>query len=98
MWTVEHGIATIHKLSYREDAKQHSPGTVLSVEMFRRAIDEDKVDMIDFGIGDDGYKRDWMSESVPLYALTAFDPLSVRGLAGIAGWLAGTLVRRIRRD
>lgn len=96
LWTVEHGVATIHKLAYREDAKHLSPGTVLSMEMFRRAIDEDKAEMIDFGIGNDGYKKDWMEEAVPLYALTAYDLRSVRGLAGIGRSAAGKLVRRVR--
>jgi hypothetical protein len=96
LWTVERGAATIHKLAYREDAKQLSPGTVLSMEMFRRAIDDDKVDVIDFGIGDDGYKRDWMEEAVPLYALTAYDLRSVRGIAGLGRSLASKLVRRVR--
>ena len=96
LWVVEHGIATIHKLSYREDAKHLSPGTILSVEMFRRAIDEDKVDVIDFGIGNDGYKRDWMGECVPLYALTAYDLRSLGGVSGIARSVAAKLVQRVR--
>lgn len=96
LWVVEHGIATIHKLAYREDARHLSPGTVLSVEMFRRAIDEDRAEMIDFGIGDDGYKKDWMEEAVPLYALTAFDLRSFRGLAGLGRFVAGKLVQRVR--
>ena len=96
LWVVEHGIATIHKLAYREDAKHLSPGTILSMEMFRRAIDDDKVELIDFGIGDDGYKKDWMAESVPLYALTAYDLRSIGGLTGIARSQVSKLVRRAR--
>lgn len=96
LWVVEHKVATIHKLAYREDAKPLSPGTVLSMEMFRRAIDVDRVEMIDFGIGNDGYKADWMAEAVPLYALTAYDPFSLRGLIGIARSMSAKLVRRIR--
>lgn len=84
IWTIEHGVATIHKLAYREDAKELSAGTVLSVEMFRRALDDDKVDLIDFGIGNDAYKRDWMDYSVPLYALSAYYPYDIRGLIGLA--------------
>ena len=96
LWVVEHGVATIHKLAYREDAKHYSPGTVLSMEMFRIAIDEDKVEEIDFGIGNDGYKKDWMAECRPLYALTAYDLLSVRGLYGIARSAVSKLVGRVR--
>ena len=96
LWTVEHGVATIHKLAYREDAKHYSPGTVLSVEMFRRAIDEDEVDLIDFGIGNDPYKADWMDEAEPLYALTAYDMRSLNGLAAAARAAVSMLVRKLR--
>jgi hypothetical protein len=96
LWTVEQGVATIHKLAYREDAKHYSPGTVLSVEMFRRAIDEDKVDMIDFGIGNDPYKADWMDEAEPLYALTAYDLRSPKGLAAAAAAAVSMLVGKLR--
>ncbi len=96
LWTVEQGVATIHKLAYREDARHYSPGTVLSVEMFRRAIDEDKVEVIDFGIGNDPYKADWMDEAEPLYALTAYDVRSLKGLAAAGRAAASMLVRKLR--
>ena len=96
LWLVENGTATIHKLAYAEDAKHCSPGTILSVEMFRRALDVDKVDMIDFGIGGDGYKAEWMSEAEPLYGVKAFDLLSPRGLAGAARAAAAKLVPALR--
>lgn len=95
LWTVERGVATIHKLAYREDAKHHSPGTILSVEMFRRAIDEDEVELIDFGIGNEAYKAEWMDEAEPLHALTAFDPRSLAGLQALGRSVAGKLVRRL---
>jgi hypothetical protein len=97
-WIVENGIATIHKLAYREDARQYSPGSILSVEMFRHAIDVDQVELIDFGTGGDGYKADWMSESLPLYTLTAYDMLSFGGLIGLASSILSKLVRRVRSD
>ncbi len=43
LWLVENGEATIHKLAYAEDAKAMSPGTLLGMAMFRRALDEDRV-------------------------------------------------------
>jgi hypothetical protein len=96
LWTVEHRIATIHKLAYRDDAKHYSPGTVLSVEMFRRAIDEDRVEWIDFGIGDDPYKADWMDTPEPLYELTALDARSITGLLAMVRLAGDKLVRRLR--
>ena len=93
LWLVEHGEATIHKLAYREDAKELSPGTILGEAMFRRAIDQDRVKVIDYGTGDDAYKRDWMDERRPLWRLEAYNPRTLRGLARSARALAGRLRR-----
>ena len=94
IWTIENGVATIHKLAYREDAKQLSAGTVLSVEMFRRALDDDHVDLIDFGVGNDGYKQDWMSHCVPLFAMSAYYPFRAAGLVGLAKAAGRKILRR----
>lgn len=96
LWTIERGEATIHKLAYAEDAKSLSPGTILGMAMFRRAIDEDRVEIIDYGTGDDGYKRDWMDERRQLWRVTAFNPATLRGLAGAARSGAARLVGRLR--
>lgn len=96
LWTIEDGTAWIHKLAYREDSKALSPGTVLSMAMFRSALDEDRVSRIDYGTGDDGYKRDWMAERATLWRIEAFNPASPRGLAGAARAGLSALVRRAR--
>ena len=96
LWLVEGGTATIHKLAYREDAKALSPGTVLSMAMFRAAIDGDRVERIDYGLGDEGYKADWMDERRLLWRVAAFEPRSLAGLAGAARAAASSLVRRLR--
>jgi CelD/BcsL family acetyltransferase involved in cellulose biosynthesis len=62
--------------------------------MFRRAIDEDRVRLIDYGTGDDAYKRDWMDERRQLWRLTAFNRRSLRGLAGAARQLVARAVSR----
>ena len=58
-WTVENGTAYIHKLAHIEAAKPLSAGTTLSAALFEHAIDIDRVELVDFGTGSDGYKRDW---------------------------------------
>ena len=73
-WTVEGGTAFIHKLAHTEAAKPLSPGTTLSAALFARVIDRDRVEWIDFGTGDDPYKRDWMEVVRPRYRLEAFRP------------------------
>jgi hypothetical protein len=96
LWLVEEGTAWIHKLAYREDSKGLSPGTVLSMAMFRHVLDEDRVRRIDYGTGDEPYKRDWMGERATLWRLEAFNLRSPRGLAGAARAGLSALVRRAR--
>lgn len=61
-WTVDGGTAYIHKLAHRTAAEKLSPGTSLTAALFERVIDIDKVQWVDFGTGDDPYKRDWMEQ------------------------------------
>jgi GNAT acetyltransferase-like protein len=96
LWLVENGTAWIHKLAYREDAKALSPGTLLSMAMFRAALDEDCVTRIDYGTGDEPYKRDWMEERATLWRLEAYNPFSLRGLIGAGRAALSALVRQIR--
>jgi CelD/BcsL family acetyltransferase involved in cellulose biosynthesis len=74
-WTVEACTAFIHKLAHTEEAKPLSPGTTLSAALFERVIDGDKVAMVDFGTGNDGYKRDWMEEVRTRYRIELLRPL-----------------------
>lgn len=74
LWTVEGGTAFIHKLAHVEAARAHSPGTLLSHAMFEHAIDHDRVTAIDFGTGDDPYKRDWMETVRPMLRLDMHRP------------------------
>jgi Acetyltransferase (GNAT) domain len=97
-WTVENGRALIHKLAHRESAKEFSPGTILSHALFRHVIDQDHVDVIDFGTGDDPYKADWMDASTPLETITAHNPRTLAGLAGSAKTALSRLVRRAPSD
>ncbi len=91
LWTVDGATATIHKLAYRESAREMSAGTVLSAAMFRDAIDGGGVALIDYGTGDDAYKRDWMTQRRRLMTVTLTDPRSAAGLA----WLARDRLSRL---
>lgn len=71
-WTVEAGTAFIHKLAHAEDAKPLSPGTTLTAALLEHVIDHDQVELIDFGTGNDPYKRDWMEQVRPRYRIEAF--------------------------
>jgi hypothetical protein len=95
MWTVEGGTAFIHKLAYRESAKPLSPGSVLSAALFRHVIDVDKVAVVDFGTGDDPYKRDWMEEVRPRYRLDLIRPYAPGNWPLIARNAASSLRRAL---
>jgi CelD/BcsL family acetyltransferase involved in cellulose biosynthesis len=95
LWLVENGEATIHKLAYAEDAKAMSPGTLLGMAMFRHVLDKDRVRVIDYGTGDDGYKKDWMAQRRPLWRVQAYNPRTLRGLIGAARASASALVARL---
>lgn len=84
LWTVENGVAIIHKLAHREDVAELSPGTILSKAMFEHVIDRDRVSLIDFGTGDDRYKADWMDTRVMRMRVDLYSPRKVAGLFGAA--------------
>ncbi len=93
-WLVENGIATIHKLAHREDAKAGSPGSLLSHAMFRAAIVDDRVRRIDFGLGDEPYKADWVDTPRPVWRTDLYRAAGVRGFVGIARETASRLAHR----
>lgn len=93
LWVVDSGTAYIHKLAYLPDAAEHSPGTLLSAAMFQHVIDEDRVEVIDFGTGDDSYKADWMDTRSPLMRIRAYNPAHPAGLIGAVRAWAARLVR-----
>ncbi len=74
MWTVENFGAYIHKLAHVTDSAQASPGTLLTAALFRRVIEQDQVRRVDFGTGNDRYKRDWMNRHSKLWRIKAFNP------------------------
>jgi hypothetical protein len=83
-WTVENSIAYIHKLAYLESHKHLSAGTTLTAELFRHVIDVDRVTLVDFGTGDQGYKGDWMEEVRPRFRIDCLDPRSTRAWPPLA--------------
>lgn len=96
IWIVANRRADIYKLAYDEEHKALAPGTLLTAALMERAIDTDQVREIDYLIGDDPYKATWMSQRRERHGLIAYDPLTLRGLAGLARQLLGKAVKRLR--
>lgn len=83
-WTVENAVAYIHKLAHLEECASLSAGTVLSAALFKRVIDQDRVDLIDFGTGDEPYKRDWMEATRPRFQIDCLDMKQPRAWVDLA--------------
>jgi CelD/BcsL family acetyltransferase involved in cellulose biosynthesis len=82
IWIVWHGTATLYKLAHDRSCDILSPGTVLTMRMLERLLDEERVAAIDLGAGDDAYKRLWASRRRERIGLLAFDPRTWRGALG----------------
>lgn len=93
-WTVEDGTAFIHKLAHVEDSLKASPGTLLSAALFRHVIEVDRVRRVDFGTGNDAYKRDWMNRHDPLWRIEAFNPSRVAAWGPALKAFARSLLRK----
>ncbi len=83
-WTVENGVAYIHKLAHLESHKPLSAGTTLSAALFQHVIDIDKVALVDFGTGDQSYKADWMEAVRPRFRIDCLDMRQPKAWAPLA--------------
>lgn len=105
LWFIENGCARIYKLAYDQDFRVYSPGLALGVEMFRHALDVDRVALFDYGSGDEPYKRDWMTERRVRHGIQAIDlrrptGLLIHGVMRLRGalraWRGGEAQARAR--
>lgn len=78
-WLVDRHRAYIYKLAYDPQYSHLSVGTVLSDYIFRDVILTDGVDEIDYLVGNDRYKSDWMSDCRSLYGICAYNKKSLAG-------------------
>lgn len=88
-WTVWQGVATVLKLAHDDAHKALSPGTVLTALMIRRLLDEDGVEELDFGRGDDGYKAGWVAQRRQRTGVVLANPLRPAGLLAVLRHGAG---------
>lgn len=98
IWIVSHGRAAIYKLAYDESYAQHSAGTLLTVHLMRYVMDADKVREVDYLIGDDTYKKDWMDHRRERWGIVAYNLLSVYGMGGYGIHILGRLWHRLKKE
>jgi hypothetical protein len=79
-WINTRARAIIYKLAYDEEYRDLGVGSILSKEMFRMALDEDRVGEIDYGVGSEPYKKEWMSSVRRIEGVQAFNRKTAVGL------------------
>lgn len=82
----------IYKLCHDEKFEHLSVGSVLSKNMFEEAFKTHELSEIDYGLGSETYKRDWMSHSRLIGGVAAYNKKTLRGfLATLSGHLKAWL-------
>ena len=94
IWIVWRGIATIYKLVHDQRFNQLSVGTILTARLMERVIDVDNVVEVDFGSGDDPFKKDWMSNRRERWGMIAFNLRTVRGAKEAMRHLIGRGIKK----
>ena len=95
IWLVANGRAMVAKLGHDEARKKLSPGTVLTAHMIRHLLDIERVDVLDFGRGDDPYKAAWTTRREQRIGLMLANPRRPAGALAIARHLLGGLLRKV---
>lgn len=96
LWMVAHGRAAIYKVAYDEAYKAYSPGSLLTGHLMRHVIEVDRAAEVDYLMGDDGYKKQWMGDRRERWCLEAYHPRSIGGALTIARKQAGAALKALR--
>ncbi len=83
VWLAQDHRATIFKLAHDPDFDKQSVGTLLTHWVLQQLHDKDGVREVDFGRGDDPYKRQWLGSRRDRQGLLAANPRSFKGLVTI---------------
>jgi CelD/BcsL family acetyltransferase involved in cellulose biosynthesis len=97
VWIVANGKADIYKVAYDEAFKEYSPGTVLTARLMQHVIERDGVSEVDYLIGDDPYKKNWMSDRRERWGIIAYNPATVAGVVGALREGVGRFLKRLWR-
>jgi hypothetical protein len=82
-WLLEGRRAVVPKLFHAEAERAMSPGTALTAWMIRHLLERDGVRTLDFGRGDDPYKRLWVTDRAEVQGLVIADPRHPEGALAV---------------
>jgi CelD/BcsL family acetyltransferase involved in cellulose biosynthesis len=64
--------------------------------MMQHVIDVDEVVEVDYLVGDDPYKKDWMNHRRERWGIVAYNPSTFLGVVGIVRQVLGILYKKWR--
>lgn len=80
LWLVYGGRADIYKLAHQEAHAQWGCGSVLTALLMEHALEADHVHTVDYGMGDETYKRAWTPQRQEMWAVKAAPEWSAAGV------------------
>lgn len=89
VWIVNSSKATIYKLAHDQRFDDYSAGSILTTRLIQHVLDVDGVHEIDFGSGDDPYKKNWLPQRRERWGILAMNPRSLAGCIGIVRHVGG---------
>ncbi len=88
--------AIIYKLAYSPKYNSFSPGSILLYKIIKHIVEKDNIEHIDFGIGNDPYKKDWMHKKSQIFGIIIFNKKTVFGLITASKHFIGKFLKKIK--
>lgn len=98
IWAVRSGRAAIIKLAHHGDYAAFSPGTLLTARLMEHVLDVDHATEVDYLVGDDAYKQNWMNLRRERWGIVAYNPRTVIGLLLLMREAAMRLAKAMARS
>jgi hypothetical protein len=91
LWLISGPKGIIYKLAYDEKYKDFSVGSILTRDILEHVLSQDRLTELDYGVGSEPYKRDWMDRTRRIVGLQANNRRTVMGSARAFGqWARNT--------
>jgi CelD/BcsL family acetyltransferase involved in cellulose biosynthesis len=96
-WVISAGVAYLYRTAYQIRFSELSVGTVLTWHVLCHLLDVDRVHQLDLGIGNDTYKKDWVSGERERCGVLAFNPGTFHGLKNAVRHIGGHAAKRVAK-